>query len=137
MEELPVIFASQIQVLRSIKKICDKHHTNLKFVIGPDYYQKKASQEDIKILKAILGDSAVWDFTGINEYTADIHHYYEPGSLSSAAGSTLTESHLSGSRHLPQAIKVPPITVAHTEEEHPRSERNNYIKENNYITLKT
>ena len=92
MEELPVIFASQIQVLRSIKKICDKHHTNLKFVIGPDYYQKKASREDIKILKAILGDSTVWDFTGINEYTADIHHYYEPGHYRPLLGARLLKA---------------------------------------------
>ncbi|MCY6283874.1 hypothetical protein OXV58_09045 [Bacteroides fragilis] len=92
MEELPVIFASQIQVLRSIKKICDKHHTNLKFIIGPDYYQKKTSREDIKILKAILGDSAVWDFTGINEYTADIHHYYEPGHYRPLLGARLLKA---------------------------------------------
>ena len=92
MEELPVIFASQIQVLRSIKKICDKHHTNLKFIIGPDYYQKKTSREDIKILKAILGDSAVWDFTGISEYTADIHHYYEPGHYRPLLGARLLKA---------------------------------------------
>lgn len=74
------------------QKICDKHHTNLKFVIGPDYYQKKASREDIKILKAILGDSAVWDFTGINEYTADIHHYYEPGHYRPLLGARLLKA---------------------------------------------
>ena len=88
-EELPAVSVSQIQVLRAIKKICDKHHTNLKFIIGPDYFQKKTNREDIKRMKEILGASAVWDFTGTNEYTADIHHYYDPGHYRPLLGARL------------------------------------------------
>lgn len=79
MEEFFVIFVSQIQVFCFIKKICDKYYMNLKFIIGLDYYQKKISWEDIKILKVILGDFVVWDFMGINEYIVDIYYYYEFG----------------------------------------------------------
>ncbi|MCS2661821.1 hypothetical protein NXW67_19630 [Bacteroides fragilis] len=40
-------------------------------------------------MKEILGASAVWDFTGTNEYTADIHHYYDPGHYRPLLGARL------------------------------------------------
>ena len=78
-EETPVIEHQQILLLRRIRKICDKQHTRLVLLISPDYYQTKLNHQDLLLLKKELGNEAVWDFTGVNEYTRDLHNYYEPG----------------------------------------------------------
>jgi hypothetical protein len=88
-EEERTIFAEQVKLLRKIKYICDKHGTNLKFILEPDYYQKRTNSEDVKLLKKILGESAVWDFAGINQYTFDIHNYYEPGHFRPIVGAQI------------------------------------------------
>jgi hypothetical protein len=78
-EEERTIFYEQMKLLRNIRNVCDRHGADLKFVISPDYYQKRTNGKDIALLRAVLGQSAVWDFTGINPYTSDIHNFYEPG----------------------------------------------------------
>lgn len=78
-EDKCYIFTSQIDLLERMNRICKKHHSNVKIIIGPDYQQKKANLKDVIKLKEIFGDDAVWDFTGINEYTNDYHNYYDPG----------------------------------------------------------
>lgn len=78
-EEKVVVLAPQIELLHKMNEICKKHNTNLKIIIGPDYYQKKINEKDINKMKEIFGENAVWDFTGINEYTSDYHNYYDPG----------------------------------------------------------
>ncbi|MBP7266283.1 MAG: histidine kinase, partial [Bacteroides sp.] len=46
---------------------------------------------DVKTLKRFFGKRNVFDFTGINEYTEDIHNYYEPGHYRPALGKRLME----------------------------------------------
>ncbi len=79
MEEERTIYNEQLKLLRKIKDVCDRHGSDLKFVIGPEYNQKKINIKDVKLLKGMLGESSVWDFTGVNPYTADIHNYYDKG----------------------------------------------------------
>lgn len=90
-EEKPIISTAQIDLLHRMNQICMKHNTNIKIIIGPDYYQQRINSLDIKKLKEIFGNNAIWDFTGINEYTSDYHNYYEPGHYRPFIGEKLLE----------------------------------------------
>lgn len=72
-----VIKAPQIALLRSMKEIFDEKKTNYKIVLSPLYNQSKTDSGDLRVLKEIFGAGNVFDFSGINEITADYHHYYE------------------------------------------------------------
>lgn len=76
-EAKPAIQDSQLHLLKRIESICRKHNTSVKIIISPDFHQISISPEDIKILKSVFGSENIFDFTGINEYTGDIHNYYE------------------------------------------------------------
>lgn len=63
----------------------------MKIIISPDYLQVNINPADVKTLKRFFGKRNVFDFTGINEYTEDIHNYYEPGHYRPALGKRLME----------------------------------------------
>lgn len=90
-EEKAVVFNAQLDLLNRMNVLCKKHNTNIKIIVGPDYYQKRINQADITKMKEIFGDEAVWDFTGINKYTVDIHNYYDPGHYRPFIGEQLLE----------------------------------------------
>lgn len=83
------IYNEQLKLLRKIKSMRDKHGADLKFVIGPEYNQKKINNEDVKLLKSILGESSVWDFSGVTPYTSDIHNYYDKAHFRPELGAKL------------------------------------------------
>jgi hypothetical protein len=72
-----VIYDSQIKLLKEIEALFIKHHANVRIVLSPDYNQKKLNHVDLKILQSIFGKANVYDFTGVNEFTQDIHNFYE------------------------------------------------------------
>lgn len=78
-EEKEVIKSAQINVLKKIKYLCKKNNTNIKIIIGPDYFSKNINKGDLITLKMIFGEKAVWDFTGLNSFTKDYHNYYDSG----------------------------------------------------------
>jgi hypothetical protein len=86
-----VLREKQINLLQEIKWICRKHDTDVKIIISPDYLQVNINPADVKTLKRFFGKRNVFDFTGINEYTEDIHNYYEPGHYRPALGKRLME----------------------------------------------
>jgi hypothetical protein len=73
----PVIGTDQIKMLQYIKKIFLKNSTEYKIVISPLYDQKRINDSDLKILYSIFGIRKVFDFSGINDITRDLHNYYE------------------------------------------------------------
>ncbi len=87
----PAIFKPQNRILKEMEAICRKHSTQLVLVIGPDFYQKKIHPSDLKTLQDIFGKESVFDFTGVNPYTADYHHYYEPGHYRPCLGAQLLD----------------------------------------------
>ena len=87
--ERQMIFDSQLKLLRELKYICNKHSTKVTLIVGPDFYQKRMHQEDLKKLQDVFGIKSVFDFTGVNQYTADYHNYYEPGHYRPILGSRL------------------------------------------------
>jgi len=73
----PVIGSKQITMLKDIKAVFDKDKTRFKMVISPLYDQKKINEADVKVLKGIFGENAVYDYSGQNDITYSRSHYYE------------------------------------------------------------
>lgn len=90
-EEKPVIKDKQIRLLQKIESICRKHAASIKIIISPDFHQITINPEDVRALKEIFGPGNVFDFTGINQYTDDIHNYYEKGHYRPMLGARILE----------------------------------------------
>ena len=72
----PLIRKAQIKRLKEIKRFCERHHTDMKFVIGPDYKREAMNPADIKVLKSILGNNNVFDYSS-SQLRTDYHNYYD------------------------------------------------------------
>ena len=72
-----VITPEGVKMLEKIKLILDKQKTNYRIVIYPNYNQWKINPADVNKLQDIFEKNNVFDYTGINEITNDIHNYYE------------------------------------------------------------
>ena len=60
-------------------------------IISPNYNQININPADIEILKNIFKEKNVFDFSGVNEYTNDIHNYYEKGHYRPILGAQLLQ----------------------------------------------
>ena len=67
----------QKKLLLHIKSILAEYHTDYRVVISPLYNQKKLDTTDLHILKDIFGKEMVFDFSGKNEITDNVHNYYD------------------------------------------------------------
>lgn len=85
------LWETQTELLKEIDQICRKHNTSVKIIISPDYNQISINPADVEILKDIFGYENVFDFSGINEYTNDIHNYYEKGHYRPILGARLLQ----------------------------------------------
>lgn len=90
-EDERVIFSKQLKLLQDIKHVCDRHGASLVFVVGPEYNQKRLNGRDVMLLKSVFGDTAVWDFTGINRFTSDVYNYYDQNHYRPVLGRLLLE----------------------------------------------
>jgi len=73
----PQIGDTQLGMLREIKSIFDKHHTDYKIVISPLYNQKYFNKEDEQILSDLFGAEHVYNYSGRNSITEHPYNYYE------------------------------------------------------------
>jgi len=71
------ITQKQREMLREIKQIFLKQHTNYKVVISPLYSQLSFNKADLAVLKVTFGEDAVFDFSGKNNITEHKENYYE------------------------------------------------------------
>lgn len=90
-ESPKVLWKKQIRILQEIEQICRKHNTSVKVIISPDYNQTNLNPADVQMLRSLFGTGNVFDFSGINEYTEDIHNYYEQGHYRPILGAQLME----------------------------------------------
>ena len=67
----------QVQYLTEISRILTANGTNYKVVISPNYDQIYLDRGDLAKLQEIFGPEHVYDYSGINDYTRDLHNYYE------------------------------------------------------------
>ena len=73
----PVITAKSEVLLSSIARQFSSMQTKYFIVISPLYNQIKMNASDVVKLKQIFGEQRVYDFSGVNRFTADYSHYYE------------------------------------------------------------
>ncbi len=74
---LPVIGDAQLELLKSIRRIFKRHHTDCKIVVSPLFDQIKLNPKDLRILQSVFGEENVADFSGTNSITTDYRNYYE------------------------------------------------------------
>ena len=72
-----IIGAYQKNLFLNVKKIFTEDNTNYRLVINPLYDQIRFDTTDLKYLKQTFGADKVFDFSGRDEMTEDIHNYYE------------------------------------------------------------
>ena len=72
-----VIGPGQIKLLESIRNILKADSSDYRIIINPLYDQLKLNPADFRELENIFGNGKVFDLSGINWFTEDIHHYYE------------------------------------------------------------
>lgn len=68
------------KILREMKRILDKHHTNYHVVLSPAivYTNPSVNPIDLELLKDIFGQGRVHDYTGDNEINRDINNFSDP-----------------------------------------------------------
>lgn len=74
-----VIGARQEEILYEIAYLLERNGTDVRIIISPDYNQMTFNPDDLADMERIFGSGRVFDFSGINSYTADMHNYYEEG----------------------------------------------------------
>lgn len=72
-----ILGSQEIDYLRKMKKVFDKHHTSYKIVVSPLYDQIKLNTSTLRILCDIFGEEHIYDFSGVNKWNKDYHNYYE------------------------------------------------------------
>lgn len=84
----PVIDKSMENLLKEIKAIFDKQHTNYAIVISPGicYTSSSINSTDLQILEQIFGNSNVYNYAGINEFTVDVNNFSDPGHFGRRVG---------------------------------------------------
>lgn len=73
----PFIAPKHETMLDAIARHFSAMHTDYFIVISPLYNQIKMNTSDVTMLKQIFGEQRVYDFSGVNRFTADYTHYYE------------------------------------------------------------
>ena len=79
--------------LRNIRHIFDACHTNYRIFIKPGIYYTsiKINADDFSLLQSIFGESYVFDYSGKNEITYDLNHYYDNAHFGLSAGWLIVE----------------------------------------------
>jgi hypothetical protein len=73
----PVIASEHDYILREIARNLSDMNADYAVIISPLYNQIKMNVADVVRLKEIFGEQRVYDFSGVNRFTADYTHYYE------------------------------------------------------------
>ena len=66
-----------LEFMQEMMHIFKKHNCNYKVILGPNFDQIPFPTKQKNQLIQIFGSGAMYDFTGVNQYTNSISHYYE------------------------------------------------------------
>lgn len=98
-----VIWPEQQKLLEEIREIFVQNGTDFRIMIPPAYDQICTSAEDTATLHRIFGASNVFDFSGVNEWTADMKNFYDATHVRPLVGDKLIEAmYRSGATGLPK-----------------------------------
>lgn len=73
----PVLAPEGRRLLAEIAALLRRQQTDLRVVVTPNFDQVSLAPEDLAALRTLFGADRVWDFSGMNRFTTDIHNYYE------------------------------------------------------------
>ncbi len=73
----PQIKEPQLKMLREIAEIFKIQGTNYKIIINPLFNQVPLPHEDLSALRSLFGRENIYDYSGVNRFTSDIHNYYD------------------------------------------------------------
>jgi hypothetical protein len=76
-DRVPAIGEEQERMLRQMRALLERQHSDFEIVISPLYDQRRLARTDLDTLCAVFGAERVHDFSGANEFTSDVHNYYE------------------------------------------------------------
>lgn len=78
---LPAILKKpQIEMLKALKRIVDKHHTNFKFILVPGFNQDYMNDKDFAILQQTLGKENVFSYElNVHKELNKIENFYDAG----------------------------------------------------------
>jgi hypothetical protein len=65
------------ELLVKIKKYFDKHHTDYRIVISPQYTQIPLGENHLTLLCEIFGSGRVYNYSGVNRFTESMYNHYE------------------------------------------------------------
>ncbi|MBK8614302.1 MAG: hypothetical protein IPN85_12670 [Flavobacteriales bacterium] len=81
-----MIGPEHLTALREIKTIFNKQGTDYAIVISPLYDQKAIATRDLAILRGLFGTGHVFDHSGNNALTSDMHNYLENSHYRASVG---------------------------------------------------
>lgn len=91
--ETPVqIGPVQRMMLEDMKRVFAKQKTNVRIVVSPVYSEVALDRQDLEELRRIFGNENVFDFSGVNEITANARHYYEQDHFRPEIGKQIFET---------------------------------------------
>jgi hypothetical protein len=75
----PAVIGDKQRVqLEEMHRIMAADHADYRIVVSPLFDRVPLNAKDRAELQRIFGAEHVYDFSGANELTNDVHHYYEP-----------------------------------------------------------
>lgn len=72
-----ILGKAQTAELEEVARIFQKHRTRVRVIVTPLYGQAKLAPADHDELSRLFGKENVFDFSGTNAYTENVHNYYE------------------------------------------------------------
>lgn len=77
----------QINILKALKKLANKHKTNLKLIISPRFNQDYINDKDFAILQQVLGKENVFSYeSNVHKELNTVEHFYEPDHFRTSVG---------------------------------------------------
>lgn len=73
----PVLGTDGRRLLEEIANLFRRQGSEVRVVVSPNFDQVSLAHEDLASLRRYFGEHRVWDFSGVNAFTAEVHNYYE------------------------------------------------------------
>ena len=73
----PWIGDAQLETLKDIRRILEKHRTDYRILIPPFTDQICLNRSDLDKLRSLFGVGNIRDYSGQNDITRDIHNFYD------------------------------------------------------------
>jgi hypothetical protein len=91
-EERKMSTDEHVQMLDDIKAVFTKNNTDYRVIICPSYNQVAYNREDLRLTETVFGKENVFDFTGINRFSAERSNFYDATHFKKYVGKELLDS---------------------------------------------